>query len=307
MARERGARCERIPPGLRYMAASAFFFSLMYLLVKVAGRRLPSQEVVLARAVITAALSYAALRGAGVAALGTKRKLLLLRGVLGFVALSCTYYAAVHLPLAEATVIQYTNPIFTALGAAWLLRERMGGREAACVVGSLVGVVLVAQPSLLFGSGARLDPFAAAVALVGALLSASAYVVVRKIGEAEHPLVIVYYLALVSAVGSLPVLATSAVWPRPWEWLLLLGVGLTTQAAQVYMTRGLQLERAGRATSIGYLQIVLAALWGIVFFGEIPDRWSVAGASLIIGSTLALSRSERPEAAAPARPTSEAA
>jgi len=283
----------RVPSaGLRYMAAGAFWFSLMSLLVKVAGERLPSQQIVLARAVLTLLFSYAMVRRAGVSPWGNDRLRLLLRGLLGSVGLSFFYFSLVHLPIAEATIIQYMNPVFTAVLAAWLLRERMGGREAACVALSLLGVALVTRPDFLFGGGARLPAVYVGLALLGALGSASAYVTIRTLTR-EHPLVVVFYLPLVTVPVTLPFVGTTAVWPTPWEWGVLLAVGVTTQIAQVYMTRGLQMERAGPATAVGYLQVVFAAAWGVLFFGEYPDAWSIAGGVMIIGSTLALVRSAR--------------
>ncbi|MDP9348235.1 MAG: DMT family transporter, partial [Gemmatimonadota bacterium] len=105
----------RIAPGLRYMALGAFWFSLMSLLVKVAGQRIPSPQVVLVRGVITLALSYWLVRRAGVSPWGNDRLRLAVRGFLGFVGLSCFYFSLAHLPIAEATVFQYMNPVFTAL------------------------------------------------------------------------------------------------------------------------------------------------------------------------------------------------
>lgn len=280
-----------LPLGIRYMALGAFWFSVMSLLVRVTGSRIGSQQVVLIRGLITMLATIWMLRRAGVHGWwGTRRDLLLLRAVLGFTALSCLYYALVHLPLADATTIQYTNPVWTALLATWYLGERIDRREAVLVLASLAGVVLIARPSALFGSGTGLPPFAVTVALVGALCSAGAYVTVRKLGATEHPLVIVFHLTLFTVPAAIPGTLLNPVWPTPFEWLALFGVGLTAQAGQVYLTRGLQLERAGRATSIGYLQIVFAAIWGALFFREIPDRWSIAGAALIVGSTLAVGR-----------------
>lgn len=278
-----------IPRGLLYMAAAAFFFSVMSLLVKIAGQRLPSQEVVLARAVVTLALSWAMLRRARTPPWGHRRGLLLLRGLLGFLALSAFYYSVVHLPLADATVIQYTNPVFTALIAAVVLRESMGGKEVVAVGASLAGVVLMTRPSFLFPGGAPvLDPVAVAIGLAGAILSASAYVAVRKLGQTEASLVIVFYFSLVSTVGAIPGTAVAALWPTPLEWLVLLGVGVSTQLGQVYMTKGLKRERAGRAMTVGYLQIVFAGAWGALFFGEIPGAWSLLGAGLVISGTALL-------------------
>jgi drug/metabolite transporter (DMT)-like permease len=277
----------RVAPGLRYMAVGAFWFSVMSLLVKVAGQRIPSQQVVLVRGVVTLALSYAMVRRAGVSPWGHDRIRLAMRGFLGFVGLSCFYFSLAHLPIAEATVFQYMNPVFTALLAGWLLGEGMGRREVVCVALSLLGVAMVTQPSFLFGGGTRLNPLYVAIALTGALGSAGAYVTIRRL-TGEHPLVIVFYLPLVTVPATLPMVGAMAVWPTPLEWLVLAGVGVATQIAQVYMTRGLQMERAGRATAVGYLQIVFAALWGALFFGEFPDGWSILGVLLIVGSMLAL-------------------
>ena len=275
------------------MALGAFWFSLMSLLVKLSGQRLPSMQVVFVRAVFTLALSVLLVRRAGVPALGRRRGLLALRGLFGCVGLSCFYYSIVHLPLAEATVVQYTNPVFTALIAAWLLGERFHWAEAACAAASLVGVVLVAQPAALFGAAHAIPGHAAAVALAGAVFSAAAYVLVRRIGAAESPLVVVLYLPLVTVPLTAPFVVGRWVWPTAWEWAGLVGVGITTQIAQVHMTRGLQLETASRATAVGYLQIVFAALWGALVFGQWPNRWALLGALLIVGSTLLVAQLAR--------------
>lgn len=279
--------------GLRHMAAGAFWFSVMAALVKTAARRLPSQEIVLVRGVVTLALSAFMVWRAGVPPLGERRGLLVLRGVFGFTALSLFYASLVHLPLAHANLIQYTNPVFTALLAAWLLRERMGAREVGCVAASLAGVVLVMHPAtLLRGEAGVVSPAAAAVALGGALFSAAAYVTVRRL-RGENPLVIVFYLPLVTVPATLPLVVPYWVPPTPVEWLTLAAVGACTQFGQIHLTRGLQMETAGRATAVAYLQVVFAAIWGLLFFGERLDAWTAGGAALILASTVVLARSRR--------------
>ena len=138
-----------------------------------------------------------------------------------------------------------------------------------------------------------IPPRVVGVALCGAVLASVAYVLVRKLRETEDPLVVVLYFPLISVPAAIPVMWSNAVWPTPREWLLLAGVGLTTQIAQVYLTRGLHAERAARATSVSYLQIVLAAVWGLLLFGEIPDIWVVAGALLVCGGILLVTTDRR--------------
>jgi drug/metabolite transporter (DMT)-like permease len=210
-------------PGLRYMALGAFWFSVMSLLVKAVGARLPSMEVVLARAVVTLALSALMLRQARVRPWGAQPRRLLLRGLLGFGGLTCFYYGLTHLPIADATVLQYTNPVFTALLAALFLGEHLSRRELVATLASFAGVVLVARPSALAGAAA-LPTLPLLVALLGALLSASAYVAVRAMGTSEHPLVVVFYLPLVSVPLALPTVIPSGCGPRrssgsaSWPW-----------------------------------------------------------------------------------------
>jgi drug/metabolite transporter (DMT)-like permease len=287
---ENTERAAMISPGIRAMIVGAFWFSLMGLFVKLAGRRLGSMEIVLARSVITLGLSWWSLWRLGVDPFGTNRRLLLVRGTLGSTALLCYFYSIVHLPLGEATLIQYTNPVFATVLAAMILDESLRPAEIVCLVTSLVGVVFIVHPPAVFGGSAPpQNPLYIAAALAGAACSGAAYTLVRKMRGTEHPIVIVSYLPLLGVPMSLPFALADWTWPNAAEWLILLGVGVTTQLAQISMTRGLQLERTARATTAGYLQVAFAVLWGAVFLGEIPDGWTLAGATTVIGSTLVLS------------------
>ncbi len=278
------------------MAVGAFWFAIMGLLVKIAGKSLPSQQIVLMRAVFTLAMSWWALERAGIRPrLGNGRPLLLLRGLLGAVGINCFYFSLVHLPLGDATLLQYTNPVFATLIAAVWVGERIGITEMVSLVASLVGVILITRPAFLFGShGSTIVPYHAAIALFGAICSGAAYAAVRKMASREHPAVIVFYLPLVTLPLAIPFALAAWTPPTALQWLLLIAVGVSTQIAQVYMTKGLHAETAARATTTGYLQIVFAGLWGALILHELPSLWTIAGASVIIGSTLllALGKSE---------------
>jgi drug/metabolite transporter (DMT)-like permease len=91
------------------------------------------------------------------------------------------------------------------------------------------------------------------------------------------------------------------VWPTPLEWLVLAGIGVTTQIGQVFLTKGLMIERAGRATSVGYIQICFAVIWQLLIFRQEPGLGTLLGAALIIGGTVVVSATAKPEAA-PASP-----
>lgn len=103
-------------------------------------------------------------------------------------------------------------------------------------------------------------------------------------------MLIVFWFALVCTVLSLPPVLRDPVIPSPGVLLVLLGVGVTTHLGQWFVTWGFRLERAGRASAVGYLQIVFAAVWGWVLFHETPDVWTWVGAGVIVTSTLLLVR-----------------
>jgi drug/metabolite transporter (DMT)-like permease len=277
--------------GLRYMVAAAFFFSLMSLFVKLAGRRLPTTEIVMARSVIMLVISFLLVRRVGLKPWGTRKGLLTLRGLVGFCALLCFFFAVTRLPLADVTVIHFTNPVFTALFASLFLHESMRRKEIAGLVLGIIGVLFVARPSFLFGQWAGdLELSAVGVAMTASVLSATAYVTIRKLRETEHYLVIVFYFSLVSTAASVPLAAGNFMWPTPSEWALLIGVGIATQTAQIFLTKGLLRERAGRAMSISYVQVLFAAVWGMIVFGDQPGLLSIGGAALVFLGTLLVAR-----------------
>jgi drug/metabolite transporter (DMT)-like permease len=243
---------------------------------------------VFARAFVTLGLSYLSVRAAGVVPVfGKHKKLLVVRGIFGFFGLSSVYYAVTHLPLAEATVLQYMYPPLTVLLASVALGEPVDKSVVASMAISLVGLLLVAQPAVLFGQAAvPLDALGLLAACLGAFFSACAYVTVRTLGQGEHPLVIVLYFPLIALPGSLLTMAPDALMPEGIEWLWLVLLGIATQVGQVAVTRGLSSDAAGRMAAYSYVQVPFAGLWGIWLFSEKPSALSLAGACLIIAAAL---------------------
>jgi drug/metabolite transporter (DMT)-like permease len=272
------------------LLAAVFFFSLMSVQVKLAGRTLPVEMLVLARGVVTLVLSYGWIRARNINPFGNDTKLLLLRGLLGLGGLSCFFYAVTALPLAEVTVIHYLNPIVATLLAAVWLGERVDRRLVIAIALSLVGTLCVTRPATLWGSVNELSRTGVVAAFGGALFSGCAYATVRRLSKTDSPHVIVFYLPLLAVPATLPFAIHAWVWPDLVGWLLLLGIGVSTQLAQVLFTKGLIHIPAGRGTTVGYVQIVYAAGWGYLLFGEAPKLWTVVGAALIVGGTSTLLR-----------------
>ena len=280
--------------GVPRLVVAAFCFSIMSVLVKTAGLGLPVEMLVLARGVVTLVLSYGLLRHRGIDPWGVDRKRLVLRGVFGTGGLACFFSALTVLPLAEVTVIHYLNPILTAVLAAVLLKERVGLGLVLALLAAVAGMLLVTRPSFLFGERITTLPLDGVLAaLGGALFSACAYVTVRRVIRTDDPHVVVFFFPLVAVPATLPFAINSWVWPTATGWLLLLGIGVVTQVAQVLLTQGLKLVPAGKGTAVGYIQIVFAAGWGLLLFDETPSLMTGLGATLIVLATASLMAFER--------------
>ena len=233
------------------------------------------------RAIISVLLCLIAIRRSGSNPLGRQRGLLLARGVVGFLALTGVFYAFINLPYAQATVLQYLHPVFTAGLAFWFLAERPTPATLICIALSILGLGCVVYPYIESTSAAM--PMTAVLAgLAGAFGSGVAYTLVRKLAATEHPSVIVLYFPMVCVPATLLLGASDFHWPNQMGWLALLGVGCFTQLGQISLTKAMQTDSASKATSLSYLQIVFAAVLGWFVFDEIPATATLIGATFIL-------------------------
>jgi len=276
-----------IPISVRYMMMSALGFALMAACVKeVSTHGIPVMEIIAARALASLIISYLDVKRKGISLWGSNKPLLISRGVVGAVALICVYYAVVTLPLAEATLIQYLHPAFTAVIALLFLKERLHLSTLICIVLSLVGLAIMVKPELLLGEAVELPWFSVTIALLGALGSAIAYVLVRRLSQNEESSVIIFYFPLIALPVSILCPGDSFVMPDGPALMLLILVGIFTQIGQVGLTKAMKTEVAGKATAYSYVQVIFAVILGWIFFAEIPSLWSWIGGSLIITGAL---------------------
>ena len=272
-----------IPLGVRYMLLSAFGFSIMAACVKLSSQRgIPVLEIVAARALVSLVLSFLDVKRKSLYLWGNQKLLLFSRGLVGSLALMCVYYAIATMPLAEATVIQYLHPVFTAILAFVFLKEVVHRSTLVCIVLSFTGLLLIVRPGFIFSLNHEALPmFSVYAALLGALGSAIAYVLVRKLSATEDPSVIIFYFPLIALPVSLVALGDDFVLPIGAGWGLLLLVGIFTQIGQIGLTKAMQTEVASKATAYSYIQILFATLLGWLLFAEIPSIHTWLGGGLI--------------------------
>jgi drug/metabolite transporter (DMT)-like permease len=280
-----------IPVGVRYMLLSALGFALMGACVKAASHRgIPVLEIVAARALISAGISYLDIKRKRISPWGHNKVLLTARGLIGTLALMCVFYAVTTLPLAEATLLQYLHPVFTSVLAFVFIKETIQRSTVVCIVLSLTGLLIMVQPAILFGAlatrSASLPLLGVGAALLGALGSGTAYVLIRRLSRTEDPSVIIFYFPFIALPVACVLLGDGFVMPTGWAWILLLLVGLFTQVAQYGLTRAMQTEDASKATAYSYVQVIFAAILGWLLFDEIPTAQTLLGALFITGGAL---------------------
>ena len=272
--------------GVKFLIGSGLAFSLMSVCVKAIGGRIPVSELVFARATISLIFTRFLLLKMNINPWGYQKKLLLIRGLLGTVALFCIFKSLTTLPIATATVIQYIYPTFTVICAYFILKEYIFKRIIISIIIGWLGIALVSQPEWISNDNFIETIIAITIALIGALMTSLAYICVRKLSAKEHPLVIIYYFPLVSIPLSIPFLINNFVLPNGIEWICILGIGFFTQIGQLCITEGLRLLPAGQATSLNYSQVIFSSIWGVLIFQEVITTTIYLGGLCVLISTI---------------------
>ncbi|WED21819.1 DMT family transporter [Vibrio sp. JC009] len=287
------------PAGVRFMVLSALGFALMSACVKYVGNYgIPVFEIVAARALVSLFISYLDVKRKRISIWGNNKPLLLARGVAGTAALMCVYYSVTTLPLAEATILQYIHPVFTAVLAVIFLKERVQLSTIICIVLCLLGVFVMVRPTMAEQAVNHLPMVSVVAAILGAFGSSVAYVIVRKLSQTEDSSVIILYFPMVALPVSLFLIGDDFVMPDLYITGLLVLVGVFTQVGQLGLTKAMQTQAAGKASAYSYVQIVFSIAIGVAVFGEVPSFWTYLGGVLIVtgalinlfGSKLRLSR-----------------
>ncbi len=271
------------------MTLAALLFVSMGALTKALGGRLPASEIAFARAFVGFLLVLPLCLRAGWSLVTTPhRPLLLARALLGTLGMTAGFYAVVHLPLAEATTLGFTKPLFLVPLAALILSERVPrSRWTATAVGFL-GVLLVLRP----GAEMTTQP-AGLIALSGALCAAMVGILVRRLVLLERPEVLLFWLGLVSIPVTGALAAARWTWPTPAELPAILAVGTLGTLSQFALMRAYRIAEASALAPFEYMRLPIALLLGWGLFAEWPPPRAFAGTGIIVAATLFLIARER--------------
>ncbi|XP_034414258.1 solute carrier family 35 member G1 isoform X2 [Cyclopterus lumpus] len=224
-----------------------------------------------------------------------KRIYLVLRGFIGSNAMILLYYAVQQMPLADATVIMFSNPVFTSLLAWIFLKERCTIWDCVFTVFTISGVLLIARPPFLFGEHRRgiegnyANHIKGTIAaFAGAVGAAFTFVVLRKMGRSVHYYLSVWYYAVIGLIECIITVSILGEWKIPYcgrdRWLLML-IAVLGIAGQTFLTKALQIEKAAPVALMRTIDVVLAFIFQFIFFNRAPTMWSLGGALCVVVST----------------------
>ena len=263
------------------MCQASLAFSVMVLGVKMATATLPALEVVFFRSLLGSLMigwliiqkkdSFFGKRG--------ERRLLVLRGVSGFLALTLHFYTLSILPVGMAVILNYTGPIFVAILATCFLGERPSPFLLLMILISFSGVYLLIRPEF------RTDPsenMAIFLAILSGFLAAVAVMTIRAVGHRESPLTVIFSFTSISTVGSLLYLPFGFKWPPAREWFAIFLVAGGSFYGQLWMTLSYRRAPASLISPFAYLTPLVAFFAGLVFWRETLTPRNLLGVALVI-------------------------
>jgi len=282
----------RILLGIALRVAAMATLACLSAIVKWTGSRgIPVFEIILFRNLFAfVPLGIYIWRTTGFEVLRTKRPLgHLARSTVGLTGMICGFTAVQHLPLTEATALQFTSPLFMTALSALVLAEPVGRHRWAAVVVGFLGVLVMAMARPSVG---KVDILGVSLGIASAMAAAGAMVAIRQISDTERGPTIVFYFTLGGVALGLVGSAFQWVTPDPLTLGVLILGGLFGGVGQLLLTEALRQAPVGVIAPFDYTQLVWAALFGFVVWGELPHPLTLVGAVVVAGSGVYILRRE---------------
>jgi drug/metabolite transporter (DMT)-like permease len=281
--------------GSLWMLASSFLFAGMGVFVKLGSADLTAAELLFYRSLLGLLFTYSLIRYKAVPLKTRHWRKHMLRGVVGFAAMMSLFLAITLLPVATAMTLNYTSPIFLAVVALVLQRDRMRRTGYLAIASGFIGVALLLRPTIHSN-----DWVGECLGLGSGFLAGIAIYHTRQLGRMGEPSSrIVFYFMLICLIcsgswmivsGISDISLTTAIW--------ILGVGLLGTGGQLAMTRAYSITHSVAVSSLTYSTILFTCVFGVLLFGDSFDLAASIGIALIVFGGIIASYSDRTRSSA---------
>jgi drug/metabolite transporter (DMT)-like permease len=291
-------RTDRTLTGVALMLVFCLIAPLIDVSSKLAAQAVPVGTVTFGRFVVQATLMAPVLPLMGLG-FGLERRamgLMALRSLMSVLSTFCFIAAVRVMPIADALAIAFLEPFIILLIARLVLKEQVGPRRTGAAIVGFFGSLLVIQPAFAHFGLVALFP-------LGTAFSFALYILVtRSLSHLVHPVAMQFHTALWAGAICLPFLALGArlgepsltfAWPTGIFWVWCASVGVAATISHMAMTYALKFAPSSTLAPLHYLEIVPAALFAYLVFGDFPNGLTWCGIAVIIGSGLYVIHRER--------------
>lgn len=266
--------------GILFILLAAFFFCLMSVFVRLSGD-VPTMQKAFFRNIVAAAVAIVILLRSGQRVTVKKESLLplILRSAFGTAGILSNFWAVDHLGIADANMLNKLSPFFAILMSIFILGEIPNRIEWLSVLLAFIGAAFVAKPS----SG--IVSFPALIGIFGGFSAGTAYTFVRRLGlqGVKGPIVVAFF-SIFSTLVLMPNFLMNYQPMSVLQLVFLILAGCAAAGGQLSVTAAYQHAPARDISVFDYSQVIYAAAFGILLFGELPDVWSLIGYVIIIGT-----------------------
>lgn len=282
---------DRVVPGILLMLGFCVTAPLLDVAAKLASDIIPVGQITTFRFVIQAFLMFPFVLGMGFSLKFPRRLLprMTLRALFLIISTYCFVAAISVMPLADALAIVFIEPFILLLLGKWLFQEQVGPRRLTASIVGFIGVCFVIQPSLAVFGFAALFPLGTAFSFAFYMLTT------RSLSRDIHPVPMQLHTAVIGSLFCIPALFLADIYSIPtldpvmpygiyWVWLF--GVGLWASISHIMMSYALKFAPSATLAPLHYLEIVSAVILGFLIFGDLPNKMSITGMFIIIGSGL---------------------
>jgi drug/metabolite transporter (DMT)-like permease len=280
----------RLPPnvqGALWLVSGGFIFTSTSAMIRLLSTQVESVQTAFFRAVISVILLLPMIAAGRVKPWHSKRIVgHFWRTAMGTGSMVLGFYAVSMLPLADATAIAFSQPLFSVVVAALVLGEKVRWRRWSATVIGFAGVLIMVRP----GEGSL--QLGALVALANAAAVSISILLVRRLSDSETPLMILTQFAIFSTI----LLTVPAIlvwrWPDLWGWVLAVGIALSATVGQYFWVQAFKAGEMSAVAPFEYMRLPFAVFVGWLIWGEMPVIWTYVGASIVIGSALYIAHRE---------------
>ena len=284
--------------GIYYMLIASLLFAGTGALSKILSSELSSIEIVFFRNIIGLGLIIWMIYKRPLHQAGGKFWLLAFRGIIGTIGLYAFFYNIAHIDLATAFTFSKTSPIFTALLAAFIFKERLSYLGWFAIFIGFIGILFIIEPTL----GVSKDEYIGLLSGIGAAL---AYTSIRGLRKHYDTRAIVLSFMLCGSaipllsmiIGSfyyrpdLDFLISPFIMPSLTSWVMVILMGLLATGFQIYLTKAYAAsKKAGVVAAVGYSDVVFSMIFGLILGDSLPGAWAFLGIVMIIGAGILVAR-----------------